>query len=171
MFFEVFCVLCEKKGISVTKATVEMGLSRTIGTKWRKTGAVPNGETLNTIANYFGVTTDYLLGATAEAQLDVIAARLRTLGAKLDFADNDAQRAEDEKEIKQLTEEQERLKAEIAKSKKAPTPEDKRKPDVEDLKLALFGGDGEVTDEMWEEALFAAEMIKARYKRKKAQDE
>ena len=57
------------------------------------------------------------------------------------------------------------------KKEKAPTPKGERKPDVEDLKLALFGGDGEVTDEMWEEALFAAEMIKARYKRKKAQDE
>ena len=56
-------------------------------------------------------------------------------------------------------------------NKKAPTPEGERKPDVEDLKLALFGGDGEVTDEMWEEALFAAEMIKARHNRKKAQHE
>ncbi len=171
MFFEVFCVLCEKRGISVTKATVEMGLSRTIGTKWRKTGAVPNGETLNTIANYFGVTTDYLLGATAEAQLDVIEARLRTWDAKLDFAENEEQRAEAEKEIRLLATEQERLKAEISESKKAPAPADERKPDIEELKLALFGGDGEVTDEMWEEALFAAEMIKARYKRKKAQDE
>lgn len=171
MFFEVFCVLCEKRGISVTKATVEMGLSRTIGTKWRKTGAVPNGETLNTIANYFGVTTDYLLGTTAEAQLDVIESRLRTWDAKLDFAETEEQRVEAEKEIKRLTEEQKRLNAKIAETKKAPAPEGERKPDIEDIKLALFGGDGEVTDEMWEEALFAAEMIKARYKRKKAQDE
>jgi transcriptional regulator with XRE-family HTH domain len=37
----------------------------------------------------------------------------------------------------------------------------------DDLKLALFGGDSEVTDEMWEEALFAAQLIKERYKRKK----
>lgn len=55
--------------------------------------------------------------------------------------------------------------------KEAPTPEGERKPDIEDVKIALFGGDGEVTDEMWEEALFAAEMIKERYKRKKAQND
>lgn len=35
-----------------------------------------------------------------------------------------------------------------------------------DVKLALFGGDDEVTDEMWEEALFAVELIKQRHKRK-----
>lgn len=51
-------------------------------------------------------------------------------------------------------------------AEKAPTPKDERVSD-EDIKLALFGGDGEVTDEMWDEALFAVEMIKARYKRKK----
>ncbi|MBE6961268.1 MAG: helix-turn-helix transcriptional regulator [Ruminococcaceae bacterium] len=61
MFYDLFCQLCEKKGVSVTRAAVEMGLSRTIGSKWKRTGATPNGETLNRIAEYFGVTTDYLL--------------------------------------------------------------------------------------------------------------
>ena len=61
MFYDLFCQLCEKQGVSVTRATVEMGLSRTIGSKWKRTGATPNGETLNRIAEYFGVTTDYLL--------------------------------------------------------------------------------------------------------------
>ena len=41
------------------------------------------------------------------------------------------------------------------------------KPVNNDVRLALFGGDSEVTDEMWEEALFAAQLIKERYKRKK----
>lgn len=37
----------------------------------------------------------------------------------------------------------------------------------EDIKLALFGGSREVTDEMWEEAMFAIELIKQRHKMKK----
>ena len=42
-----------------------------------------------------------------------------------------------------------------------------RKPvSDEDVKLALFGGDGDVTDEMWEEAKFAIELIKKRHQRK-----
>lgn len=68
MFYDLFCDLCKEKGISVTKATVEIGLSRTIGTKWKRTGATPNGETLNRIADYFGVSTDYLLGAAAQKE-------------------------------------------------------------------------------------------------------
>lgn len=62
MFYDLFRELCDKKGISVTRATIEIGLSRTIGTKWKQTGATPQGETLDKIADYFGVTTDMLLG-------------------------------------------------------------------------------------------------------------
>ena len=165
MCFEVFCVLCEKKGISVTKATVEMGLSRTIGTKWRKTGAVPNGETLNTIANYFGVTTDYLLGATAEAQLDLLGARLRTWSAKLDFAENDEQRAEAENEIRLLTAEQERLEAEISENKKTPAPEGERKVSDDDIKFALWGDTSNITDDDLEDVKRYAAFIRERKRR------
>ena len=79
MFYDLFCQLCEQKGVSVTRATVEMGLSRTIGSKWKRTGATPNGETLNRIAEYFGVTTDYLLTGqqTEKAAIDVVDDDLR----------------------------------------------------------------------------------------------
>lgn len=62
MFYDLFNKLCKEKGVSVTKATVDIGLSRTIGTKWKNTAATPQGETLNKIAAYFDVSTDYLLG-------------------------------------------------------------------------------------------------------------
>lgn len=56
---------------------------------------------------------------------------------------------------------------ELMGEEKAPTPEGERQPDINQAKIALFGGDGEVTDEMWEEAIFAAQLIKERHKRKK----
>lgn len=62
MFFDIFYDLCQKKGISCKKATEEMGLSNSITTKWKKTGATPGGDTLQKIAAYFDVSTDYLLG-------------------------------------------------------------------------------------------------------------
>ena len=62
MFYYLFCRLCQEKGVSPTRATIEIGLSRTIGTKWKKTGATPQGDTLQKIADYFGVSVDYLLG-------------------------------------------------------------------------------------------------------------
>lgn len=66
MFFDTFSQLCKQKGVSVTKATVDIGLSRTIGTKWKRTGATPNGETLSKIADYFNVSIEYLLGTENE---------------------------------------------------------------------------------------------------------
>ena len=61
MFFDIFKLLCEKKGVSPKKATEDIGLSNSITTKWKKTGATPKGDTLQRIADYIGVTTDYLL--------------------------------------------------------------------------------------------------------------
>lgn len=62
MFFDIFCELCQQKGKSPNKAAEEIGLSNSITTKWKKTGATPGGDTLQRIATYFGVSTDYLLG-------------------------------------------------------------------------------------------------------------
>lgn len=62
MFFDIFYELCKQKGISCKKAAEEIGLSNSITTKWKKTGATPSGETLDKIAAYFDVSIDYLLG-------------------------------------------------------------------------------------------------------------
>lgn len=62
MFFDIFNDLCKKKGVSCKKAAEDIGLSNSITTKWKKTGATPGGDTLNRIAHYFDVSTDYLLG-------------------------------------------------------------------------------------------------------------
>lgn len=68
MFYDRFKQLCERKGVSCNKAALEIGLSNATPTKWKKTGATPVGETIDKIAAYFGVSTDYLLGKeTAKA--------------------------------------------------------------------------------------------------------
>lgn len=61
MFYDLYESLCERKGISKHKAALDMGLSCATPTKWKKTGATPNGETLSKIAEYFDVTVSYLL--------------------------------------------------------------------------------------------------------------
>ena len=61
MFYDKFKQLCDVKGTTPTRAVEEMGLSRTIAVKWKKTGAVPRGKTLKIIADYFGVSESYLL--------------------------------------------------------------------------------------------------------------
>lgn len=116
MFFDVFQALCNKKGVSCKKAVEEIGLSNSISTKWKKTGATPKGDTLNKIAAYFGVTTDHLL----------------------------------EKETK------------------IPTVESgEHIINDDDIKFALFGGDGEITDDMYAEVRQFAEFVKNREAQKK----
>lgn len=66
MFFDYFSELCMKKGVSCYKACTDIGLNRSAVAKW-KNGATPNGSTISAIADYFGVTTDYLLTGEEKA--------------------------------------------------------------------------------------------------------
>lgn len=61
MFWENFLKLCVEKGISATQAMSEIGLSGSGITKW-KNGAAPRAATIRKIADYFGVSVEYLLG-------------------------------------------------------------------------------------------------------------
>lgn len=62
MFYDRFKALCENKKTTPTRAAIDMGFSNSITTKWKKTGATPDGITLAKIAEYFGITVDELLG-------------------------------------------------------------------------------------------------------------
>lgn len=61
MFWDKFVTLCSAKGISPNGVCSELGLSTATATKWKK-GAIPRDTTLKKIADYFGVSTSYLLG-------------------------------------------------------------------------------------------------------------
>ena len=65
MFFNRFKALCDERQISVYRACTDIGLNRSAVAKW-KSGGKPNGSTAAKLAEYFGVTTDYLLGQTDE---------------------------------------------------------------------------------------------------------
>ena len=194
MFYDKFKFLCDSIGVSCNKAAVAMDLSNATPTKWKKTGATPDSSTLAKVASYFHVPIAFFLDSPPYdcwAAINEDRKRfLQNLNADFELIDMawdidvdnpDATPTKDFiqflGEVVEYARPDEDGRWTIAvrpgyqKKEKAPTPKGERKPDVEDLKWALFGGDGEVTDEMWEEALFAAEMIKARYKRKKAQDE
>ena len=109
VFFTRFRELCDERGISVYRACTDIGLNRSAVAKW-KAGGRPNGTTARKLADYFGVTTDYLLGQS---------------------------------------------------DKKLPG-EMPRTVSDEDIKFALFGGDGEITDEMYDEVKRFAAFIRQR---------
>lgn len=65
MFFDRLKKLCDEKGVSAYKACTDIGLNRAAVAKW-KNGSIPSGGTAAKLADYFGVTTDYLLGKEKE---------------------------------------------------------------------------------------------------------
>ena len=114
MFFNRFKALCDEKGISVYRACTDIGLNRSAVAKW-KSGGKPNGTTASRLADYFGVTTDYLLEQSEQ---------------------------------------------------RAPT-ESRPAVSDEDIKFALFGGSGDITDAMYEEVKQFAAFLKQREAGKK----
>lgn len=62
-------VLCAEQGISVSKLERECGFSKNSVIKWSKN--MPSGDKILRVAQYFGVTVDYLLGnnQTQESEL------------------------------------------------------------------------------------------------------
>ena len=109
-FFTNYENLCKEQKSTPSGIANKLGISNSTVNKWRN-GAIPRGTALNSIANYFGVSIDYLLGNT-----------------------------------------------EIRNSPYRQSPR-------EVAQVALFGGDTDVTDEMWEEIKEFADYVKAKHKR------
>ncbi len=65
MFWERFYDLCLERGTKPLPVVKELSIATGSITKW-KNGTVPNGTTLQKIADYFGVSVGYLLGEEAK---------------------------------------------------------------------------------------------------------
>lgn len=61
MFWENYVRLCSDKNISPSAAGAAIGVTYAAVSKWKK-GAIPNGSTLQKIADYFNVSVASLLG-------------------------------------------------------------------------------------------------------------
>lgn len=117
-FYKRLRDLCEERSMTVNELVKILDLSSGSPTAW-KNGAVPRNATLAKIADYFGVTTGYLLGK---------------------------------------------------ENKKAPTASGERQISDDDIKFALFGGDGEITDAMYDEVRKFAAFVKQREADKKKEN-
>lgn len=69
MFWKIFSELCKTKGTTPSAVAVKIGLSNSITTKW-KNGAIPNGEILLKLSNYFDCSIDYLLKGIEQNQFN-----------------------------------------------------------------------------------------------------
>lgn len=64
-------LLMKEMGINDKQLILATGLSNGVVTDWRKGRSKPSTDAIIKIANYFGVTTDYLLGVE-ESNISII---------------------------------------------------------------------------------------------------
>lgn len=64
--YEIFLKLLEEKGVSAYKVGIATGIAGSTFTDWKTGRSAPKQDKLQKIADYFGVTLDYLM--TGEEQ-------------------------------------------------------------------------------------------------------
>ena len=62
MFYDIFAQLCYDNMTTPNAVCLDLGLSNSTATYWKKSGKNPKRETLEKIAERFGVSVDYLIG-------------------------------------------------------------------------------------------------------------
>lgn len=62
VFYENYVRMCNAIGKTPSAVALEMGIAKPTVTRW-KNGSNPNSATLYKVADYFGVTVEFLLGA------------------------------------------------------------------------------------------------------------
>lgn len=76
--------LCKKRGIPVSKLESDVGFGKNSIYSWKQNN--PSTDKLQKVADYFNVSTDYLLGRTDNPYLDDIPHEAATLAAHIDPA-------------------------------------------------------------------------------------
>ena len=66
--YEVFEQLLQKNGVTSYKVAKEAGVTQTALSNWKSGRSTPSSKTLQKVADYFGVTVDYLMTGRAEAK-------------------------------------------------------------------------------------------------------
>ena len=59
--YEIYCKLRDEKGLSDYKVAQDLGFSRSTFSQWKAGSSQPKRDKLQKIADYFGVSTQYLL--------------------------------------------------------------------------------------------------------------
>lgn len=75
--------LREQSGLSMENLANELGVTKSRVNMWENNGTIPRGDVLIKLANFFHVSTDYLLGNDDESALSATNERLHSLQRNL----------------------------------------------------------------------------------------
>ena len=65
-FYERYAELCRMIGKSPSAVATEIGVNKASASAWKNRNLTPRSETIRKLADYFGVSVDYLMGNTDE---------------------------------------------------------------------------------------------------------
>ena len=82
MFYENFKRLCSERGTTPTAVAKAMGISTSMTANWKK-GGVPRADTLQKVADYFGVSVSYLLGVVDDPSVALSTQAISNLTASV----------------------------------------------------------------------------------------
>ena len=85
-FYDLFIDMCSKKNVKPSVVALECGISKSNISNWKRRGTYPTDTNLKKLADYFGVSTDYLLSKekTATQMDDSLSAEFTALYSRLD---------------------------------------------------------------------------------------
>ncbi len=87
--------LREKSHLSMEQLAIKLGITKSRVNMWENSGTVPRMDVLVNLANYFGVTTDYLLGNDTNDNISTSNEKLSSLQRNLGkLNEEDLERAE-----------------------------------------------------------------------------
>lgn len=66
--YEIFMQLLQKYGVSPYKVSKETGVSQSMLSDWKKGRSTPKTDNMKKIADYFGVSVDYLMTGKKELE-------------------------------------------------------------------------------------------------------
>lgn len=71
IMYEIFEQLMQKKGVTAYRVSKDTGISTATLTDWKMGRSTPKNDKLQRIADYFGVTLDYLTGREKDLSLSL----------------------------------------------------------------------------------------------------
>lgn len=97
--YEIFAKLLEKHGITAYKVSKATGIAGSTFSDWKNGRSVPKQDKLQKIANYFGVTVDYLMTGEQEGEKEpdpeLTARDERDIAKSLDHIMNEIRKGDD----------------------------------------------------------------------------
>lgn len=69
MFYDHYCELCRKKGVTPSRAAIDAGISKSLVTKWKLAGTeLPSPDVIKRLSNYFCISVSEVLGAETKKE-------------------------------------------------------------------------------------------------------